>query len=95
MAQAQVSQLVERYGYSVIYMLTGGFEHLVSGLGGKCLGISLRSTEGDALLVVRAEFDGVRMVAFQGAATGAGAIRKVEREIRKGTLRWRPDRFSV
>lgn len=94
MAQQQMSEIADRHGTPVVYMLTGGLEQLIGDWGGTCRGFSLRSTSQDSLLVIRADFEGKAMVAFVGAATGVHAISKAHHELRNGGLRWRPDRYA-
>lgn len=93
MSQVTESQMLKRYGKAVVYMTTGGMEHLIEKEGGVCTGFSIRAALGDALLVIRAEFDGLPMVAFQGGATGAGALYKAHDNLRNGGLTWKPDKF--
>lgn len=88
------SQEVERYARPLVYMMTGGLEYLVDEAGGVCLGVSIRSHTGDSLLVIRAEFEEVRMVAFVGSATAAGAVVKAEKQLRNGGLEWRADKYA-
>lgn len=94
MGQQQMSDIEGRHGTAVVYMLTGGLEHLIEHWGGSCRGISIRSTEADTLLVIRADFEGKAMVAFVGAATGVHSIAKAHYDLRNGGLRWRPDRYA-
>jgi hypothetical protein len=75
-------------------MMTGGFDHLVEQAGGELLGYSIRGAEGDTLLIIRAEFNGRRMVAFQGAVSAAAAVCRAERELRDGGMRWTPDKYA-
>lgn len=84
----------ERYGRTLAYLFTGGLEYLVDQQGGVFLGISCRSTQGDALVVIRADFEGKRMVGFQGADTAAGAMVRLERALRDTTVKWRPDKYA-
>lgn len=93
MATVQETELLRRYGRKVVYLLTGGLEHLVAEGGGTCLGISIRSTAADTLVVIRADVDGTRMVAFMGGSTAAGALCKVEHQLRNGGLKWRQDYY--
>jgi hypothetical protein len=94
MGRAKEKELVKRYARSTVYMLTGGLEHRVAGVGGVCLGISLRGVEGDCLIVVRADFEGKKMVAFTGGVTMAGALVRLEKGLRKNEVRWQPDKFA-
>jgi hypothetical protein len=94
MGRQGMSEIAERHGTPVVYMLTGGLEHLIDKQGGTCRGFSLRSTFEDSLLVIRADFEGKAMVAFVGAATGVHALSTAHRELRNGGLRWRPDRYA-
>ena len=93
MSRPSLSKLVEGTGTVVVYMTTGGMEHLVEQEGGVCKGFSIRSADVDSLLVIRADFDNVPKVAFVGAATGAGCLAKAHKELRNGGLKWRVDKF--
>lgn len=94
MGKMQHSETYRRYSVAAVNMLDGGLEHLVGQQGGVCLGISIRSTQADTLLVIRAEFPAGRMVAFVGGSSGVQALAKADRQLRNGGLTWRPDRFA-
>jgi hypothetical protein len=94
MAQLQESELHRRYSRVTVELLTGGMEFLVEQQGGTCLGISIRSSGVDTLLVIRAEFEGKRMVAFMGASTGASALYKANKQLRNGGVRWVVDQYA-
>ena len=95
MGNKKNSSEVKRYAKPLVYMLTGGFEFLVEEAGGECKGFSIKANYGDALLVIRADFEGTAMVAFVGSATGAGAIVRAHHEFRNGGLKWREDLFAL
>lgn len=88
------TELVARHGIAIIYLITGGFEHLVRAQGGSFQGFSMRGTEADCLLVVRAEFEGVYMVAFVPGRNGANCLAKCQKLLRAVKLVWRPDRYK-
>lgn len=94
MGESQLGSLRKKYSKPVVYMLTGGLEYLVGEAGGELQGFSMRPQYGDALVVVRAEFEGKAMVAFASSATGAGAISRLHKELRGGKLKWRPDKYK-
>lgn len=95
MGKETESRLAERYGRTVVYMTTGGFEHLVDQLGGEFLGFSARAAWGDALLVMRAEFAGRGMVAFVTGVTVASAISKAQHDLRHNKTKWQPDKYAT
>jgi len=93
MGRQSLTEIADSHGTAVVYMVTGGFEHLVHEAGGVFLGFSLRSTMADSLLVIRAEFPAGRMVAFVGAGSGAHCLSRAHKDMRNGSLKWRLDRF--
>lgn len=95
MSRSTLSKIVSSSGKTVVYMTTGGMEHLVQEQGGECSGFSIRSASVDSLLIIRAVFDRVPMVSFVGAATGAGCLVKAHRELRNGGLKWRVDKYRT
>jgi len=94
MGNAQLEQMVKRMGKPSVYMLTGGFEHLVEKSGGELLGFTFRGYVGDCLLVIRSEYNEKKMVAFVGGVTAAGCLCAAEEKLRNGGLKWRPDRYA-
>lgn len=94
MGKATESRLAEKYGRVVVYMTTGGFEHLVDQLGGEFLGFSARAAYGDALLVMRAEFGERKVVAFVTAMTVAGAISRAHSDLRHNKTKWQADKYA-
>lgn len=89
-----LAELTTRLGSDVVYMTTGGFEYLIKGQGGEFLGFSARSAYSDALLVIRADFDGKVMVGFVSSSTTAGAISRAHKELRDHQLKWSPCKYS-
>lgn len=71
MDENKESVIGKRYGKTLSYLFTGGLEYLVEKLGGELQGISVRSTHGDALVIIRVEFEGKPMVGFAGSDTAA------------------------
>lgn len=94
MGRETIERLQKRYATPLVFMMTGGLEFLVEQCGGVCQGISIRSNYGDSLLVIRADFEGLAMVAFVGSATAAGCVCRAEKELRNGGLKWREDKFK-
>ena len=94
MKEKGVTDLVAAHGVGIVYLITGGFEHLVSAQGGSFQGFSMRGTDDNCLLVVRAEFEGVHMVAFIPGRNGATCLAKCQRQLRSVKLVWRPDRYK-
>lgn len=92
--EAAQEERVQRLAERTYRCLTGGLATAVSYTGGHLLGISIKYTEDDILLTLRAEFPGGRMVCFVGAADLARGFVKATREAGKETLRWRADRYS-
>ena len=88
------SQLEKKYSKKVVYLLTGGLEYQVERLGGYCLGFSARATEGDALLVIRVDFEGRHMVGFVGAATLAGGLCILHDKLRDNEMKWQDDKYA-
>ena len=62
--------------------------------GGVLLGMSVKFEPYEALITLRAEFPGGRMVAFVGGDSLASCLLKVVREGRRDGLKWRPDRYA-
>ena len=87
------SIISKRYGKTLSYLFTGGAEYLVEKLGGELQGISIRSTHGDALVIIRVEFEGKPMVGFAGSDTAAGALVRLERGLRQNEVKWRADKY--
>lgn len=94
MGRSTQSDELRKYGQPVVYLLTGGIEHLVDASGGVFLGMSIRSAQGDALVVVRADFEGKRMVGFASGATAAGALVRLHTDLRGEGLKWRQDKYA-
>ena len=94
MGRSSLTKLHKSCGMTVVDMLTGGFEYQVEQAGGVFLGLSVRPNIGHCLIVIRADFEGKRMVAFVSHTTAAQSITKASRELRNGGLRWRPDKFA-
>lgn len=74
--------------------LTGGLATAVNYAGGQLVGISIKYTEFDVLLTLRAEFPGGRMVCFVGASDLAQGFVKATRDAGRDALRWRKDRYA-
>ena len=72
----------------------GGLHNAISALGGRLVGITIRTTQGDHLMTIRAEFDSGPMVAFVGSSDIANVLRKAFREARNNDLRWKVDRYA-
>lgn len=94
MGKQTLTELTDKHATAVVYLLSGGLEHLIEELGGECQGLSIRLAWGDALVILRAEFEERPMVAFVGAATAAGALSRAEKELRSNKLDWKPDKFK-
>lgn len=92
--EEQLSQMEKKYSKPLVYMMTDGFSYLIEKAGGQLKSYSLRDGAGDALLVIRAEFEGKAMVAFVGSATAAGCVVKAEKTLRKGEAKWKADMYE-
>jgi hypothetical protein len=75
--------------------LYGGLDDAVSHAGGDLTGFSVRISDLDCLMTVRAQFPGGHMIAFVGAEDLAAVLVKAAREARSDALRWRVDNFKV
>jgi hypothetical protein len=89
-----MTEIYEKHGGRLAYLMAGGLEHLVHEQGGHCKGFSVRSSGVDTLLVIRAVFPSGPMVAFVGAPTGVHAITQAGRKLRRNELKWSPDKFA-
>jgi hypothetical protein len=56
--------------------------------------MSLRGIDGDCLIVVRADFEGKKMVTFVSGATMAGALVRLEKQLRLNQARWQVDKYA-
>lgn len=88
-AEIRQARLAER----VFRCLDGGLWQAVAYAGGQLEGFSVKSTEVDALMTLRARFPGGAMVAFVGADTVTACIIKATREAGGDRLRWRADKW--
>ena len=72
----------------------GDLQASVSQTGGELLGFSVKLSQHDCLITLRAVFPGGRMIAFVGGDTLAGCLLKVPREARSNNLRWKADKYQ-
>jgi hypothetical protein len=79
---------------SVTAAVCGGLVLAVAHGGGELVGLSLKITDFDALMTVRAAFPGGRMIAFVGAGDMAECFKKATREAKMDALRWKPDKYA-
>lgn len=89
--EVQASNKHER----VYRLLEGKLAADIAYAGGILTGVSIKITEYDVLLTLRAEFPGGPQVAFCGASDMATAFLKAGGEVRAGVLRWRQDRYRT
>lgn len=94
MKEDGLTELVSKHGTAVVYMITGGFEHLIRTQGGQFMGFSMRATDADCLLVIRAEFQGVYRVAFVPGRNGANCLARCHKDLRSDKLVWGVDKFK-
>lgn len=94
MTSIQLTELEQRYKRPLVFMLTGGFEHLIDKAGGQLQSFTLRGYEGDWLLVIRVTFDERWRIGFVGAVTAAGALVRAEKQLREGDVNWQVDRYN-
>jgi hypothetical protein len=73
----------------------GGLNSAISRAGGTLLGISVKWSEYDVLITVRALMPAGRVICFVGSETLAGALLKAYREAGQDLLKWRPDRYAA
>lgn len=62
--------------------------------GGELLGFSVRMTEFDVLLTLKAEFPAGRQVCFVGGEDLSGVLRRAVKEGNQDALQWRVDKWA-
>lgn len=87
-------QRQSRRAYRLYMALDGGLELAIEQMGGRLVGVSLRTNPQDVLATIRADFEGEGMIAFVGGSTIGNALAKGEREARSNALKWKEDRWA-
>lgn len=75
--------------------LSGGLEDAIGHSGGVLLGVSLKISEYDCLMTLRAEFPGGGMVAFVGGSGIKECFLKAMLASRRDLLRWKEDKYRA
>lgn len=71
-----------------------GLVSAVSRAGGQLLGLSVKYSNGEVLVTLRALMPAGRMVCFVGAESMGGCLLKATRDANNDKLRWRLDRYA-
>lgn len=79
----------------LLMSVSGGLIMAVERAGGQLLGLSLKISEYDCLMTLRAQFPGGRMIAFVGAGDMAECFSKGTREAKMDNLRWKADKYAA
>lgn len=74
-------------------ILDGGLARAISHAGGELVGFSVKLSQDDCLVVLKADFPGGRMVGFVGGETLIGTLLKATSEAKGDHVRWRADRW--
>ena len=90
-AQQELKQ--QRVNLEIIAAVEFELVGSIAFMGGQLLGFSVKISEVDCLLTLRADFEGRRMVCFVGAPDIGGCLRKSVVEGHNNTLKWKEDRF--
>lgn len=78
----------------VLLAVNGGLEAGVERAGGRLHGFSVKLSEYDCLLTLRAEFPGGAMVAFVGGADLPDVLLKGSKAAKTDGLRWKKDKWA-
>ena len=85
----------ERLRNEVGGLLDGFLAADISSLGGELTGVTLLDRGYDSLMILKASFEGKKMVCFVGAGTWAQCLRKASAEARQNKLKWREDKYQT
>lgn len=89
-----IEERAARRDKRVLSAIHGGLEAGVARAGGQLGGFSVKLSEYDCLLTLRAEFPGGAMVAFVGGADLPDVLIKGSRAARSDGLRWKKDKWA-
>lgn len=93
--EAQEEVRLEKRAKAIAKAVDYGLVGAVAHAGGVLTGFSVKLSEGDVLLTLRAHLPAGAQVAFVGSETLGGALLRAVKEGRSDNLRWRPDRFGT
>lgn len=93
----QLEQTIENQGARRLALasaaINGDLARAVQRAGGELVGFSVKLSEVECLLVLRADFPAGRMVAFCASSDLPAALVKAVYEGSRDKLRWRADRY--
>lgn len=77
----------------LLYVAEYGLVDMLHNLGAELQGLSMKTSNADCLMTIRAVFEGKGMICFVGGPTVADVLLKAFREADANELRWREDQY--
>ena len=84
----------QRTNEAALKAISGGLEEAVGWAGAELTGFSVRLSEEETLMTIRAILAGRRQVCFIASGTVAQCFAKAVREAKNDKLRWKVDKFA-
>lgn len=88
-----MEQRLENERQGALLAVYGGLESGVAHAGGILVGMSVRFSEGDCLITLKADFPAGRMVGFVGGENFADTLRRAAGDAVRDNVKWREDKW--
>lgn len=87
--------ITERTAEKLSEVLSHGLVGSIAYNGGELTGFSMKVSQGDCLLTIRAHFPAGHMVAWVGSPNPIDCLLKASRDIARNVLNWKVDKYRI